>query len=153
MTDENIPAAPGTDQAEFQQSLRNRGFEPGEPVHEFEACFTVEEAQASLFASTYSSPMPVFLTGEDGTVRVPVVLDQAHPRYAPFRRGEGATPVGCYELPDWIFEGWIVPSGYDATTSFVRVRLWVASDFDSQYLWQVMSESGRSDGEILVVAG
>ena len=151
--DKNDGTARSDHDASFQRSLRNKGFEPGEPVHEYSSCFTAEQAQASLFASTYSTPIPVFLTGEDDGVRRPVVLDHARPVYAPYGSEAGTTSPGCFEAPDWMFTGWIMPSGYSSTTAIIRVRIWVDSDFDAMFLWQVISTPDPNQEEIQVISG
>lgn len=131
------PAAATSDS--FQASLRAKGFEPGEPVHEYHGCFTKEQLQDSLFGSTYSTVVPVHLSTDDDTVRIPVVITHAQARYEPYAPVIGATPAGSYEQPDWYLEGWVVKSGFDAFDGITHVRIHVSDGFeDGAFLWQVI---------------
>lgn len=151
---DDTPSAPATESQgdPYQQSLRDRGFEPGEPVHEYERCFTREEAAQSLFASTYSAPVPVFLSADDAATRIPVILTRAEPRYCPYRVVPGSTPAGCYEQPDWYFEGWVLKSGFDPSNTITRVRIYVDNGFEGTFLWQVIPAHADPDEPIRIVS-
>lgn len=123
-------------EARSRRSWELRGFVPDAPRHEFFGCFTFEEAQHSLFQSTRTNPVPVYLTDDrDEDIRIPVVLDLARPLYS-----SELIPRDD-EAPDWYFEGWEVPSGWQ-DVSIRRIRIHVAAmkphEFDSNdiFTWQ-----------------
>ena len=126
-----------------------RGFDPELPIHEFFGCFTVKQAKKSLFASTRSAPIPVYLTDDqDESARIPVVLDMARPLYHPLLKGDE-------EWPDWYFEGW-VPPGYVFTPVLRRIRIAVSTldgpEFvdDDMFHWQEITQIERSSGSSLI---
>lgn len=135
------------DAASSKQVVSNgrveEGFDPDEPINEYWECFTLEEAQRSLFESTYAEPIPVHLTNEGHGVRLPVVISRAEPRYP--RADTASGDVGSELLPDWYFEGWIPPSGFDEHPKVVRVRIlartstvWQSRALDFTFSWQVI---------------
>jgi hypothetical protein len=126
---------------------------PGETVHEWAVTFTLEDAKASLFESTYSRLKPIYLESSDGVERLPVVLDLAQPMFVPAAVTDSDTPAGCYEQPEWCFRGWVVPSGYSPSDRPARVWIWVAAGFNMELNWQVIPEDPPHDEPIRVVVG
>ena len=80
----------------------------------------LEELKESLFGSTYSASKSVVVHINEG-VSIPVVVTTARAAYEPFPAAEGA--VGCFEHPDYEFEGWVVKSGFDPYPEVVRVLI------------------------------
>lgn len=127
----------------LEAQLRSHGFEGGEPIHEFYSCFRLNEAFAALTESTYSKPIPVYLKSEEHDVNIPVVMTMMKACYQPFAPYLDS-PAGCYETPEWYFEGWILKSGFDTFSGITRVRIYV-TDTDPEdpntsvnVLWQVI---------------
>ena len=123
------------------------GFEPGEPVHEYTYCFSKEQLQEALFSSTYSTPVPVYLT-QDGRrdspseliAKIPIVVTCVAPRFMLIGDATDATSVGGYDGPQWYVEGWVPKSGYDPVDSPVRrIRVRVCDDF-ALFYWQVIPD-------------
>jgi hypothetical protein len=126
-----------SDEADAQ--FRQRGFEPGEPLHEFYDCFYVKDALASMTESTYSTPIPARLRSEDDDVDIPVIVTRADVQYQPFASGAGETPTGCHRRPDWYFEGWVMRSGFDPFEHITRVRVFRSgTDPQDTVIWQVI---------------
>ncbi len=115
----------------------NRGFDPDVTIHEFFGCFSLDDAKASLFGSTYSRPIPVYLTNEDENTRIPLVITKAEAHYVTTPCG-----VGREEHPDWYFEGWVPPSGFDPAPQLTWVRIFVCTrgngifEDDDMFEWQ-----------------
>lgn len=129
-----------------RQEWLDRGFDPNREITEYFGCFTLEEAQRSLFESTRSLPIPVYLTDDrDGEVRIPVVIDTARCNYP--------EPAEREEYPDWYFEGWQVPSGYSTTgtVEIRRIRIYVLTltrEFtdNDMFEWQYVKPPLASEG-------
>ncbi len=134
--------------ARTSERLRGQGFEAGQPVNEFYDCFTLADAQRSLFESTYDTPIPVYLADERDMVRLPVVITKAERRHSPSDTG-----AGCFKYPDWLFEGWIIPSGYDPVPSIQRVRIFVGQlhkdELSQEFLWQRIPDNPDPTGLIV----
>ncbi len=132
--------------SELNRVLTRAGFETSEPVHETHSCFTIEEALASLTTSTYSKPVTVELAEEDRSVVLPVVVTRAEAIYSRF--GEpGDSPAGAWEHPGWCFEGWVMKSGFDTFSDFVRVRFYMLWS-DDLIFWQVASDGSKKNEEL-----
>jgi hypothetical protein len=86
------------------------GFESGEMVLTYGPSFTLEEARESLFSSTYSRPRTITLAAADGSHRLPVVLTKAESVFVPYQHGPAERALGCWEYPEWRFEGFIQKS-------------------------------------------
>lgn len=123
------------------QLLRLRGFDPN--VEEFETFnfFTLEEAKNSVFGSTRSNPVPVAIgPGSDGGSKIIVVIDTIKPNYNPDLIGPSE------DYPDWYFEGWVMPSGFTPNTKFKRIRMWVSTLGEHEFVegdflhWQWIEE-------------
>lgn len=111
-----------------------KGFDPHEEIHDFYGCFTLKQAQRSLFKSTRFKHKVVHLTDDDEGVRLPVVIDLAQARFH-----DGIHDV---EMPDWYFEGWILDPG---NPGIQRVRIYVSTmDYskelsdDDTFRWQMI---------------
>jgi len=140
-------------QDEFDEHYRQlqelRGFDSSRPTTEFFDCFSKAEAENSLFNSTRSNPIPVFLTDDrDGEVKIPVVISLARPIYEP-------RSIGPHEeYPDWYFEGWIMPSGFVPGIAIQRIRIVVVTmgaEFDKgdMFHWQYILDHEPSRGVVL----
>lgn len=121
----------------LREQTQLRGFDPDVEEFEIFEFFTLEEAKNSLFSSTTWNPIPVYVKYEsDSNDRIAVVIDTARSVY-------GADPM---EYPDWYFEGWVLPSGFVPGMRFKRVRMFVftlgENEFvDGDYLhWQWIKE-------------
>lgn len=134
---------------EHGQSVRDmKGFDPSRPATEFFGCFTKQAAMESLFGSTRSTPIPVFLTDDEAGVRIPVVIDLARPLYDPRLIGYDQ------EHPDWYFEGWVVPSGFVPGATIQRIRIMVSTledEFNEGdfFQWQyILDNEPSQDGTL-----
>jgi len=132
-------------EAHRSQVLRLRGFDPN--VEEFEAFnfFTLEEAKSSVFGSTRSNPVPVTIgPGSDGGGKIAVVIDMVKPSYNPDLIGPSE------DYPDWYFEGWVMPSGFTPNTKFKRIRMWVSTLGENEFIegdflhWQWIEETAAA---------
>lgn len=156
----NDPDAPAQYHDEVDESyadrLRGRGFEPGESIYEFANCFTLEELQKSLFASTYGEVFPVHLRNTDLDLDLPIVAAKVEARYNPSLYRTEDSPTGCYRHPDWYVEGWVIKSGFDPFDEVVRVRIYINADIktgalDDTFLWQVIPKDPRPDDKFVMV--
>ncbi|MCA1707468.1 MAG: hypothetical protein LC808_31050, partial [Actinobacteria bacterium] len=74
----------------------------------------------SLFASTYSVPQPVTVQLTE-FVRLAVVVTAARAVYDAYPASGEA--IGCYEFPDYEFEGWVMRSGFGPPGCILRVLI------------------------------
>jgi hypothetical protein len=128
--------------ARSRQRWIERGFNPDLPIHEFFGCFSLKDAQRSLFDTTYSNPVAVTLTDDrEGAVQISVVIYLATPSYAP----NDETGIGYEDHPDWYFEGWVMNAGIQPEPVQRRVRILVCTmgtgEFtsDDMFEWQEIS--------------
>lgn len=126
--------------AEQRRLTRLRGFDPDVVESETFDFFTLAEARHSLFYSTRSNPIPVFLNrGSEYDEKIAVVIDMIRSNYEP-------DLIGHEDYPDWYFEGWVPPSGFAPSTTCRRIRMSVSTlgerEFvDGDYLhWQWIEE-------------
>ena len=80
----------------------------------------------SLFGSTYNNPIPVL--AELGRVSLSVIPTSFSVVYEEFGPSEGESPaLGCYDRPNYVYEGWLLKSGFDPYGEVVRVRIRVVT--------------------------
>ncbi|WP_416442583.1 hypothetical protein AB3K78_09165 [Leucobacter sp. HNU] len=135
--------------------MREMGFEPGEPVRSEWYGLTKEQVMESLFSSSYSNPVPVFIECSVTEARRSIVITSAKAFYDNYDKPNqmGATPPGCWEEPHWYLEGWLPASGYDPEGQTIRrVRIHTKGlDFDDFYWQLIPATPGDPDALIQVV--
>lgn len=104
--------------ARWRQGWIDKGFDPDLPIHEYFGCFSIEAARESLFSTTYSKPKPVYLTNEDVSVNLPLVIYLATPMYVPSESG-----ISYDDHPDWYFEAWVMNPGIAPEPAHTQRRI------------------------------
>lgn len=106
---------------------KRRGFDPRTPREEYYNCFTLLEAQTSLFGSTRFEPKAVYLSDRDSSVRMPIVIDLARPLFID-------EDIGAGDKPDWYFEARVLES---ERCQARRIRIHVSKFGDDVvFVWQ-----------------
>jgi hypothetical protein len=117
-----------TSSGEFQDdSLKERGFEAGEPVLSFDPSFTLDDLKEAHYGSTYADPKPLRIEFTTDIV-VQMVVGMSRAVYIAFEEFSDASYFGSYKRPDWYVEGWLARSGFDPYSEIVRVRLYLRTE-------------------------
>ncbi len=123
-----MPIQPGVELAQHDRvhpmHLDALGFEREgvAPIHFSDASFTLEEAQASLFASTVWRPVSVTLDdgGEGPQQRVVII-------YAKAVYTSRGIDNGWYDKPDWLLEGVLYKGEGKLNPVLMKVRVFAAT--------------------------
>lgn len=109
--------------SEADRDFKALGFQPGESVQRFDPTpsVTKEALKASLLDSTYDEPV-VLSIKVDTDIALKVVVDLVKPCFQAHIIRNEDSPLGCWQLPDVYFEGWLLKSGFDPYREVVRVR-------------------------------
>lgn len=133
MTDERdalpeIPEITPEQRRRFNEDWKLLGIEPGETVFIIKPSFTLDDVKEALFGSTYTSPRTITVVLG---VPLQVVLTGTRQVYNSFEYRSKDKPVGVqYNVPHWVFDGWLLKSGFDPYEEVVRVRLVFQADSD-----------------------
>jgi hypothetical protein len=97
-------------------------------VHEIVPDFSINDLKEALFSGTYSAPVTLRIHGFDENVSMTVVVQSVTKVFEAYRKPGSSGPLGCYELPAYRFEGWLLKSGFDPYPELVRIRCFVETD-------------------------
>ena len=129
------------------------GFEAGESIHQFTPRFSKQELRAALFDSTYNGPIALAIE-TDGSVHLKVIVALVKTVYIPNVVALNDSPLGCWQLPDFYLEGWLLKSGFDPYNEVVQVRAILRTQdsddgsFDVGYIQRVPA-SPNPDGPLV----
>lgn len=137
---------------ELYEQLIRAGFQSGETVYKIYPSLEVKDLHAAQCGSTYSNPKPLRIEFCDKVALV--VVQTVSSMFITDQSGNGGTPLGYYQHPNWNVEGWLLKSGFDQNDEIIRVRLhlegFLGGKLDEGFM-QVIPKRSTPGGPLILV--